>query len=210
MEGFPSNSRIPKQKPVEEPPAKKVEKVVDGGVIRRKKPWQKRWAENISSSGRNAGVFVLYQVLLPAVKDMLADSATQGIEQMLFRESRSAHRRSRGRGPDNNFTNYNRTRYNQNRRPDDREPRRGRASRSSYDLDEIILDTRVEAEDVIEKLFELLSKYEVATVADLYDLVGEPGNFTDHKWGWTDLRGSGVTWVNSGYLLDLPRPEPIE
>jgi len=85
--------------------------------------------------------------------------------------------------------------------------RRGRAS---HDFDEIILATRVEGEEVIERLFDLVSRYEAATVADLYELVGVSGNYTDDKWGWTDVRGSGVTRVRNGYLLDLPKPEPID
>ena len=84
--------------------------------------------------------------------------------------------------------------------------RRGRAN---FDFDEIILDKRVEAEEVIDQMFLLLEKYDMVTVADLYDLVGIASNYTDEKWGWTDLRGAGASRVSGGYLLELPRPEPI-
>ena len=79
-----------------------------------------------------------------------------------------------------------------------------------HDFNEIILGTRVEAEEVIDRLFDLLSKYDNASVADLYELVGITANFTDEKWGWTDLRGASVAKVRNGYLLDLPRPEPLD
>lgn len=72
------------------------------------------------------------------------------------------------------------------------------------------MPTRVEAEEVIDRMFDLVSQYEMVTVADLYDLVGLANNYTDEKWGWTDIRGAGVSRIKGGYLLDLPRPEPLD
>ena len=81
---------------------------------------------------------------------------------------------------------------------------------AKHDFDEIVLDQRAEAEEVIDRLYDVVSRYESATVADLYDLVGLPSTHTDHKWGWTDLRGAGVSRIRDGYLLDLPDPEPLD
>ncbi len=85
-----------------------------------------------------------------------------------------------------------------------------RQARAGHNFDEIILDQRAEAEEVIDKLFELVSRYDTATVADLYELVGLSATHTDHKWGWSDLHGSGVSRVRGGYLLDLPEPVPFD
>jgi hypothetical protein len=82
--------------------------------------------------------------------------------------------------------------------------------RAKHDFDEIVLDQRAEAEEVIDRLYDVVSRYEQATVADLYDLVGLSSTHTDHKWGWTDLRGAGVSRIRDGYLLDLPDPEPLD
>jgi hypothetical protein len=82
--------------------------------------------------------------------------------------------------------------------------------RAKHDFDEIVLDQRAEAEEVIDRLYDVVNKYEQATVADLYDLVGLSSTHTDHKWGWTDLRGAGVSRIRDGYLLDLPDPEPLD
>jgi hypothetical protein len=48
--------------------------------------------------------------------------------------------------------------------------------------------------------------YGQASISDLYELVGITANFTDNKWGWTDLRSSSVSRARDGYLLNLPRP----
>ena len=85
-----------------------------------------------------------------------------------------------------------------------------RQARARHNFDEIVLDERAEAEEVIDRLFDLVSQYESATVADLYELVGLASSHTDHKWGWTDLHGAGVSRIRGGYLLDLPEPEPLD
>ena len=84
-----------------------------------------------------------------------------------------------------------------------------RQARARHDFDEIVLDSRVEAEAVIDRLFDLVSRYESATVADLYEIVGLSSTHIDHKWGWTDLRGAGVSRIRDGYLLDLPEPHSL-
>lgn len=208
---FPTNSMSSKEP---EPTApKKVEKVIEGKVIRRKKPFSKRVAEMfIGGDSRTVGSYLLYDVLLPATKDTIADLMSQGVERMLFGEVKSTSRRPSNRRGQGGYISYNR--YSQNSPPWDRERKESRNptrwSRANHDFDEIILDTRTEAEEVIDRLFDLISRYESATVADLYELVGVSGNYTDDKWGWTDIRGADVTRVRNGYLLKLPRPEPLD
>jgi hypothetical protein len=85
-----------------------------------------------------------------------------------------------------------------------------REARAKHNFDEIVLNSRVEAEEVIDRLYDVVSRYESASVADLYELVGLSSTHTDHKWGWTDIRGAGVQRVRDGYLLDLPSPEPLD
>ena len=104
MEDYPSNSHKKKTPPKAIEEAKKVERVVEGEVIRRKKPLGKRFAELfIGGDAKSVGSYVMFEVLLPAVKDTLADAMSQGVERMLFGEARSTSRRTGrrpgGRGP---------------------------------------------------------------------------------------------------------------
>lgn len=192
---------------------KKIEKVVEGEVQRRKKPLGKRFTETfVGDDAKGVWGFVLMDVLVPAAKDMAADAVSQGIERMLFGEARSSSRRTGHRpqsGTSNGYVSYNRF---SSGAPARREDHRtvSRRARGSHDFDEIILATRVEAEEVVDRLFELTDRYGSATVADLYELVGISGNYTDDKWGWVDLRGAGVSRVRNGYLLDLPKPEHLD
>lgn len=208
MENYPPNAQKAKDD-TKEP--KKVDKVVEGEVLRRKKPLGKRFAETfVGGDAKSVWHYVLFDVLIPAAKDTAADAVSQGIEKMLFGEARSASRRGGSRpSTAGGYVSYNR--YAPSTVTRREEPRAvSRRARASHDFDEIIIPTRGEAEEVVDRLFDLVSRYEVATVADLYELVGVTGSYTDDKWGWTDIRGAGVSRVRDGYLLNLPRPEPID
>jgi hypothetical protein len=216
MEQFPANSHKTRAAPDEtKPDQKKVEKIVEGDVVRRKTPLGKRFAQTFfGGDAKGVVAYIVMDVLIPAAKDTVADAFSQGIERMLFGEVRSTSRRTGQRpGGASGYTNYNRYSSPSGTRESRREDPRNnisRRARSSHDFDEIILATRAEATEVVDRLFDLIAKYETATVADLYELVGVSGNYTDDKWGWTDIRGAGVTRVRNGYLLDLPKPEPLD
>lgn len=215
---FPSNRKTT-DKPGELPEGRKrVEKVVQTDGVIRKKPLGRRFREVfVAGEANSVGSYVIFEVLVPALKDVIADVVSQGIERLMFGESRSSRRGGSYRPNTTGHVSYNRyssnNSYPWSRDRDRREdPRRqiSSRSRSTHDFGEIILNTRAEAEAVIDSLFSLLERYEQATVSDLYDLVGIASNFTDEKWGWTDLRGSMPRRISNGYLLDLPRPEPLD
>jgi hypothetical protein len=215
MEDYPSNSaratRPDLKQPETEP--KKIDKVVSGEVVRRKKPLNKRFREIfVGQDAKTAWGFVLFDVLIPAAKDTMADAVSQGVERMLFGDARSNPRRSGGYRPPYSVTptQSTYTRYSTGSSYAKRDERvLSRRARATHNFDEIILPTRVEAEEVLENLYNILSRYEQATVSDLYDLLGVTGNYTDEKWGWTELTGSGIDRVREGYLLDIPKPEPL-
>lgn len=207
MDTFPPNSKTTRSEPQEE---KKLKRLTSADPIRRKKGLGKQFRETfVVGDARTATHYVLFDVLIPAAKDALADAFSQGIEKLIFGESR--HRRGM-RTPSSGATGY--VNYNRMSRPDDRPPMPNRGmskrARSRHDFDEIVLESRSEAEEVIDGLFEVVSRYGQASVADLYDLTGLESTHIDHKWGWTDLRGATVSRLrNSGYLLDLPETESL-
>ena len=70
-----------------------------------------------------------------------------------------------------------------------------------YEYDDIIIESRGDAELVLDQLEEIISTYGVASVADLYDLVGITGrSYTDNKYGWTDIRNAKVVRTGRLYL----------
>lgn len=204
---YPPNSHKSKDvKSEKEKP--KVEQITVGTAIQRKKPLGRRIAETFTGDdARSVGHYVLFEVLLPAAKSMFLDALTQGGERMLYGESRRSSAARSGTG----YTSYNR--MHSSAIPDPRSSARREISsraRATHNFDEVVLATRGEAESVLDALGAIIDSYDMATVTDLYDLVGITGSFTDDKWGWFDLRGARTVQVRNGYLLDLPQTQPVD
>ena len=146
--------------------------------------------------------YIVNDVLIPAAKKAISDIVTNGIDMILYGEARGKDRR-RDSGSRVSYTKY----YERDR---DRDYDRRRERRSVYDYDDIILDTRREAEDVLNRMDDLIDAYGMVSVADLYDLVGVTGNYTDNKYGWTNLRNAEVRRTRDGYLIKLPKALPFD
>lgn len=213
MENFPSNSREPRKSEPIKREEKVVLRVVEGDVVRRKKSLTTRFREMfLGDDTKGVFEYVLGDVLVPALKDMITDSVSQGMERLIFGNARPNNRRGGSRpgafGNNSGPVNYNR--YAGSNRESSQSGTMSRRARASHDFDDIILATRGEAEQVIDQLTSILEKYEIVSVRDLYETVGVEFHHTDEKWGWTNLREARVTRVSNGYLLDLPKTEPID
>lgn len=210
MEEFPSNTRARRDE-AREPVKPRVERVVHSKVTLKQKGRVRKVVEMfIGGEPRSVGEFVLGSVLVPAFRDLVANGFQEMIDGMVYGESR--HGRGRGyRGPTMGDTSrYHRMGSSRvvSMRPDPREPVTARAS-GITEYEDIIFPMRVEASEVLDELFKVINSYEAATVRDLYDLVGIKAPYTAEKYGWVDLRDADIRPVRGGYLLDLPRPEPL-
>lgn len=200
MEEYKPNSHRSKEEAAT-PKEKKVEKVVHGAVKTRKKSGlEKAKGLFISDDAANLKSYVLMDVLIPAFKKAISDIVTNGIEMILYGEaSRSRRNSPAGSVSYRNFYD---------RRDSDRRQLNSPV-RTGYSVDDVVLETRGEAEDVLARMDELIEMYGVVSVADLYDLIGVTGNYTDNKYGWTNIRNAEPIRVRDGYLLKLPKPLPI-
>jgi hypothetical protein len=179
---------------------KKVEKVVTGKVITKKKSGLRKFADEfISEDAKNVKTYVLGEVLIPAIKKAIFDVVTDSIDMILYGESRRGSRRSTA-----DKVSYRS--YSDYSRPRETRP----ASTSRYSYDDIILSTRGEAEDVLSRMDELMEAYGLVRVADLYDLVGITGEYTDNRYGWTSIRTAEIVRVREGYAIKMPRAIPID
>ena len=178
---------------------KKVEQIAKGKT--KKKSEVKKFADTfIAEDITSVKDYIIMEVLLPAAKKAISDIVTNGIDMILYGETRS---KSKSRESRVSYTKY----YDRDRDYDRPSRTRGRYG---YDYDDIILDTRKEAEEVLDRMDDLIDNYGMVSVADLYDLVGVSGNYTDNKYGWTNLRNADVQRVRDGYLLKLPKALPFD
>lgn len=181
---------------------KKVEKVVTGAVKVKKKSDVRKFADVfISEDISNVKNYILMDVLVPALKKAVSDIVTNGIDMILYGETGKSRRTTNA-----SYVSYNRF----SDRRDSVSTSGVRRATVGYSYDDITVDTRAEAEEVLSRMGDLIDMYGLVTVADLYDLVGVTGNYTDNKYGWTNIRNAEPVRVRDGYMLRLPRAMPID
>ena len=197
-----SGAEKPEPKPKNEP-------VVESVVVQRKKGFWKRSRDFVQSEDVSAiGSYLVHDVAVPAIQNLIYDMIDNGAERLLFGTGGRSPRRRTTLDRRPNYVNYSgRSTLERGRENTSRDI--SSAARRTHDFGEIILASRAEADAVLDTLSGLINQYGQATVLDLYELVNIDANFTDDKWGWTQLRTAGVVHVRDGYLLDLPRTESL-
>lgn len=195
MENYPSNSH----KAREEVAEKKVEKVVSGKTSTKKKSGIRKLSDTfLSEDVSNVKSYIFSEVLLPAAKKLVSDIVTNGTNMLLYGEIKNKK---------GNSSKVSYSRYYDDRSRDYRSP----VVRNIFDYDEIIFETRGDAEAVLDAMYDILNQYKVVSVAELYDLANiTTHNYTCNNYGWIDLRGSSVVRVRDGYILKLPRALAID
>lgn len=207
MEEFKANSYKSKMEPkTEEVPTreKKFEKVVSGPVKKKKKSGMARLAEIfIQEDVATVRKKIIEDVVIPAVKKILDDAISESVHMLLYK----GEPRERGRGPRVSYDRY----YSSYRDRDrEREERHDDRPRPRYSPEDIVLDSRGEAEEILAIMREALETYRNVSVADFYDLVGVTGDYTDNKYGWVDLQTARPVRVSDGYIIKFPRIAPID
>ena len=180
---------------------KRVEKVVRGKVKTQKNNKRKLADLFISEDAGNVKNYIFLDVIIPAVKKAIYDLVVGALDMSLYGGRGGGGRRSTA-----DKVSYRD--YNSVSRRDTRSYESARTT-SGYSYDDIILETRGEAEAVLSRMDEIMEEYEIVRVADLYDLVGITGEHTDNKYGWTNIRNAKIVRVRDGWKIEMPRALPI-
>lgn len=175
---------------------KKIEKVIDGTARVRKKSGIRKAMDNfISDDVPNIRTYVIKDVIVPTIKKIISET----VDMVLFGKSRKSNTIA-GRVSYNRFFE---------------EPRRQAASSvqtaHGYNYNEVIVESRGEAELVLSQMNDIIETYDMASVADLYDLVGITGEYTDNRYGWTNVSNAEIVRLrDGGYLIQMPKALPIK
>lgn len=195
---YKSNSHKSKEQNTSVVEREKVEKVISGTVKTKKKSGFRKFFGNfVAEEGADLKSYIVKEVVIPSVKKAISDT----IDMMLYGDSRRGSR-----------TNASKISYRSyyDRPYDDPRPRTDSLARSGYSFDDIILESRGDAEQVISQMEDLIETYGMVSVADLYDLVGISCDYTGNKYGWTNIRNAEVVRTRDGYMLKMPKALPIK
>lgn len=181
---------------------KKIEKVVTGSAKPKKKNEIQKFADVfISEDVGNVKSYIVWDVLVPAFKKAISDIVTNGIDMILYGESGRTKKNSTA-----SKVSY-RSYYE---KENDRRDYPTRKIKTGYDYDNIVFESRGDAEAVLEAMIDIIDQYGVVSVGDLYDLADmSVDNYTLNKYGWTDIRNASVNRVRDGYMLKLPKALPL-
>ena len=185
----------------------KIGKVVTGTIVRKKKAiWDKFAEAFFGDDAKTVISYIWWDVLIPAAKDTIVDMVTTGLKMTFYGEAGGDRTRRDRNKSYISYSSFYKDR-DRDRRIERQEPLRNRAR---HKFDDVIIESRAEAEDVLSSLVDQIENYDVATVADFYDLVGLSTEFTDNKYGWKNLSQATVNRVQDGYILVVPRPILLE
>lgn len=203
---YSGNSNRDKQN--EEVPEKKVEKVIGGSAIQRKTPLGRRIMQNFTGAdAHSVGQYVLFEVIMPQLKDLIYDVGASALQRSLFGDRGgkpySAPSRRGGYTPYSTISTGATPKSQPITKP---------AAMASDEFGEIVVESRGEAQEVMDKIGNLVDTYGMASVSDLKAAVGLTGSFTDEKFGWMAMGGTDIRRVGGaqpGYALVFPRPEEL-
>lgn len=168
----------------------------------------------ISDSAGSVGDYLVWDVVVPGIKNML-QQAGHGLVDGIFgtggRSGSSRYSYSRSSGEPSYRSGSSRPSYSYSRNEKEYERRESRRRRTMDS--EVVLRSWNDAEDVRDGMIELLERYGRVTVSDMNALAGlSDRDFTDTEWGWEDMSGAHIRTVlryfedGDGYALELPPP----
>lgn len=188
-----------------------IEPVVSKNVKKRKKSVSEKFTSIfVSEDAGDVKSYLIFDILVPALKDTISDMIKGGIDAILYGNDRprNVSRTSSG-GARVSYQGYydKPSSHNSSTKP----IRSGKYDRkASHDFRDVVFEDKRDAVAVLDGLVESTVKYEFATVMDFNQLAGQESNFTDNDFGWDDLRSARVIRIRDGYVLDLPVPIPID
>ena len=206
MENYKPNSHRSKEAQKESGSEKKeITKVVQGTAKIKKKGKSSKFAEMfIAEDVSNVKSYIVSDVLIPAAKKLFVDAIKDAVDMLVFGRTDRGKRSSGFRADYVSYNRYSDRRYD-DRLSNDTRPR------TEYSYDDVILETRGEAEEVLDAMNDVIETYGMVSVMDLYDLVGISGQYTDNNYGWKNLRNAEPIRTRDGeYMLKLPKAIPLK
>lgn len=207
MDQFPPNSNRARSSAAPSDSPRSAEHVIEpleGIVVQvRKKPIGSRMLDSLFKSEDSVARYLLREVVVPQLKDLLADFVKGAVEKSLYGEVRSTTSRGIRAGAP--------TQYHSRFTPTGIRPATTihrspvTTTKDPGESNVIIVGSRGQAQQVLEAIENIMQTYEVVTAADLNSLLKQSPEYTDRRWGWKDLRGfSYMPYTNGQYRLIVP------
>lgn len=195
---------------------KSLDKVVAGEPKKVKKSLVGRLVTGVLGPEGLPGIgqYVSEEIIVPAIKNIIVDAVTSGINMVMYGDSKGTTPRNYGGAP--RYTGYgasHRPTVNYTSRYTSQQPEPSQMSTRGVrqGVEEYIIENREDAAHVLTTLTEQADMYGSVSIADYYDLIGIPSNYTDNNYGWIleTIAHSSIRPVRGGHVIKFPPAEVI-
>lgn len=195
---------------------KKVKTVTTGKVRLHEKNTGDRIKDLMcNESARKVGDYLVYDILLPALKKTISQMVSNGTDMLLFGEVKSS---SRNRFEDDGYTSYHSYYSSKKDKEYERDRKYNpRSMRASFkDFRDPEFDNIGDAKRVISELYDLMHRHGNVSIGEFYDIAGiKEFPHTYYNYGWTSFPDLTTRRVidREGYpfyIIEMPRPESLD
>lgn len=154
----------------------------------------------IGDDAKTVGTFLLTDVVVPTLRDLIVDAIKAGAERLVYGDAR------RGRTPHRvNYSSFGSIRPSS---ITGRGAPMGSIKQSDTGTD-FLFSSVNDAATVHTALNELIEVHGQASISDLNQLMGAETRPVDNRWGWSAPIPYEVKQTRSGHILQLPPAEPL-
>lgn len=158
----------------------------------------------ISEDITNVKNYIFMDVIVPAVKKAIYDVVTNGIDMFLYGGT------GKGKSSGSSSSKVSYRNYYERKDSGGYRGSENNVSRNAFDYDDIVFNNRGEAEAAKQQMMDLIDRYGIVTVGDLYEMANQTAPYTAQKYGWMDVRSAETQRTRDGYILKLPKAVPID
>lgn len=201
-DNYPSNSDKSKR----EDEQHKFAPAINGTASTKKGNTHKIANAFIQDDLDNVKSYVVTDVIVPAVKNLIFTTIANSLSMLMFGDIRYNgsgslfDNKGGGRVAKTSYSKY----YDQ------RETARSERSTRGFEFDDIVFDNRADADIVLSKMDEAIERYGVISIFDMYDLAGLDAPYTYQNYGWSNIRNARIINARGGgYIIDMPRALPL-
>lgn len=205
-------SELKKTTPQQQQPQKPQERpkrlVAKEGTFKEKTLWQRIRETFFAKTARDVGNYLWKDVMLPAIKKLVADGATNAVNMAIYGDDRAQYRNMSAQNHISQSSVYSGRAATQ--RQYDRGNRYNCVLQNCRPCqDKLLLQQLVD--DMNDWMYNHGGK---VSVEDLSYMVPDewvfPVVYTDNSWGWTSpLNYNCIVSDVGGYILDLPPARPL-
>lgn len=195
---LPSNSYSARES-LEKLPEKKSYETVPHVRVRKQNLVRRLGRALIEDNIEVAREKALDDIVVPGIKSLIFDGLVAMLNVVLFGDRGYSYRGTYSQRKDR--TSY---RDYYDKRESNRRDRQAVSSTSLYP-DDIVVATREKAEEALSDLDDIIYERGRASLAEFYDLLEVTANWTDNRYGWTDISNASIRPVRDGFMIMMPK-----